>query len=127
MKKLCAGGLLALLAATGSVHAAGVPALGTLLAGAPAQQVEWAQRYEHGEGVARDPGRAIALYCAAAARGSVDAQYRLGWMYAMSRGVARDDALAAAWFRLAAAKGDPQAQQMLKAMGRQPARAASCD
>lgn len=126
MKKHCAGGLFALLAASGGAHAAGVPAPGALLGAGPVQQVEWAQRYEHGEGVPRDPGRAIALYCAAAARGSVDAQYRLGWMYAMSRGVARDDALAAAWFRLAAAKGDPQAQQMLKAMGRQPARAASC-
>lgn len=119
-----------LLAALGSAQAAGVsagvPAMATLLAAPVAQQVEWGQRFEHGEGVGRNAGRALTLYCAAAGRGSVDAQYRLGWMYAMGRGVARDDALAAAWFRQAAAKGDPQAQQMLKAIGKVAVKTASC-
>lgn len=119
-----------LLAALGSAQAAGVsagvPAMATLLAAPVAQQVEWGQRFEHGEGVGRNAGRALTLYCSAAGRGSVDAQYRLGWMFAMGRGVARDDALAAAWFRQAAAKGDPQAQQMLKAIGKVAMKTASC-
>ncbi len=84
-----------------------------LIKEAPAVQAEWATRYEHGEGVAQDYGRAMRLYCAAARRGHVQAQYQLGWMYANGRGVARDDAQAAAWFRLAAAKGDKPARQML--------------
>jgi len=79
----------------------------------PARQMEWAQRYEHGEGVAQDYGRALQLYCAAARRGHVMAQYQLGWMYANGRGVEHDDARAAAWFRLAAAQGDAPAQRML--------------
>lgn len=53
------------------------------------------------------------MYCAAARRGHVLAQYQLGWMYANGRGVARDDARAAAWFRRAAAQGDVPARQML--------------
>jgi soluble lytic murein transglycosylase-like protein len=84
-----------------------------LIKEAPVVQTEWATRYEHGEGVAQDYGRAMQLYCAAARRGHVPAQYQLGWMFANGRGVARDDAQAAAWFRLAAAKGDAPAKQML--------------
>lgn len=57
----------------------------------PAVQTEWAARYEHGEGVTQDFARAMRLYCAAARRGHVAAQYQLGWMYANGRGVARDD------------------------------------
>jgi soluble lytic murein transglycosylase-like protein len=79
----------------------------------PEEQVRWALRYEHGEGVERDPARAISLYCAAARKGHVQAQYQLGWLYANGRGVERDDGLAAAWFRLAAAKGDEHARRML--------------
>ena len=79
----------------------------------PARQVEWAQRYEHGEGIPQDYDRALRLYCAAARRGHVMAQYQLGWMYANGRGVKHDDAQAAAWFRLAAAQGDAPAQRML--------------
>ncbi|MDQ2695480.1 MAG: transglycosylase SLT domain-containing protein [Pseudomonadota bacterium] len=78
-----------------------------------AAQTEWAERYEHGEGVQRDYAKAITLYCAAARRGYAPAQYQLGWLYANGRGVERDDALAAAWFRLAAAKGDAHARRML--------------
>ena len=79
----------------------------------PAVQVEWAARYEHGEGIAQNYGRAMQLYCVAARRGHIQAQYQLGWMYANARGVTRNDAQAAAWFRLAAAKGDAPAQRML--------------
>ena len=47
-----------------------------------------ARAYEHGEGVARDPGRAVALYCEAARLGDAEAQFSLGWMYANGRGIA---------------------------------------
>lgn len=79
----------------------------------PVAQVAWATRYEHGEGVPQNFARAMQLYCAAARRGHVQAQYQLGWMYANGRGVARNDAQAAAWFRRAAAKGDAPAKKML--------------
>lgn len=82
-----------------------------------ATQAEWAVRYEHGEGVEQNYERALLLYCAAARRGHVPAQYQLGWMYANGRGVARHDPQAAAWFRLAAAKGDAPAQRMLAMVG----------
>lgn len=85
---------------------------GLLQAGAP-EQTEWAQRFEHGEGVARDYEAALVLYCHAAQAGHVDARYGLGWMYANGRGVPRDDALAAAWFKLAADQGDAQSARML--------------
>lgn len=73
-----------------------------------------AARYEHAEGVPRDYGRAIELYCAAAKAGNADGQYGLGWMYANGRGVNRDDAIAAHLFSLAAQQGHVQAQNMQK-------------
>ena len=104
--------ILGLCCAT--AHAAdGAPDWIRLIREKPAVQAEWAARYEHGEGVAQSYDRALRLYCAAARRGHVLAQYQLGWMYANGRGVARDDAQAAAWFRRAAAKGDLPAQRML--------------
>lgn len=103
------------------ISAVGANALGAgnapdwlkLIRETPTVQAEWATRYEHGEGIAQDYGRAMQLYCAAARRGHALAQYQLGWMYANGRGVTRDDVQAAAWFRLAATKGDALAQRML--------------
>ena len=92
----------------------------------PALQAEWGTRFEHGEGVSQDYGRAIELYCAAAKRGYVPAQYQLGWLYANGRGVERDDALAAAWFRLAAKHGHSQAKNMLAIMTTQGNKRATC-
>jgi soluble lytic murein transglycosylase-like protein len=92
-----------------------------LIKDTPAVQTEWATRYEHGESIVQNYERALQLYCAAARRGHVQAQYQLGWMYANGRGVARNDVQAAAWFRLAAAKGDAPAQRML-AMVADPAK-----
>jgi hypothetical protein len=76
--------------------------------------VSEAIRYEHAEGVPRDYGRAIELYCAAAKAGNADGQYGLGWMYANGRGVNRDDGIAAHLFSLAAQQGHVQAQNMQK-------------
>ena len=82
--------------------------------------------YEHGEGVPKDPARAIALYCEAARLGDAGAQFNLGWMYANGRGVGRDDALAAYFFRAAAAQGDEHARDMLRRVGEPVARTPQC-
>lgn len=92
----------------------------------PSLQAEWGTRFEHGEGVSQDYGRAIELYCAAAKRGYAPAQYQLGWLYANGRGVERDDALAAAWFRLAAKRGHSQAKNMLAIMATHGKQRATC-
>jgi Transglycosylase SLT domain/Sel1 repeat len=76
-----------------------------------------AAHYENGEGVARDPLHAYALYCQAAKSGDAEAQYDVGWMYLNGRGVARDDALAARFFAMAAAQGQAQAQALLAHVG----------
>ena len=76
-----------------------------------------ARTYEHGEGVKREPARAVQLYCEAARLGDVESQYSLGWMYANGRGMQRDDATAAYFFDMAAKKGHSQAQRMLKQVG----------
>ena len=73
--------------------------------------------YEHGEGVTKDQRKAAALYCEAARKGDTEAQFSLGWMYALGRGVARDDAIAASLFTLAAAGGHAYAQKSLKLVG----------
>lgn len=93
----------------------------------PALQTEWGIRYEHGEGVPQDYGRAVRLYCQAARQGYAAAQYQLGWLYTNARGGLRDDALAAAWFRLAAAQGNIQAKNMLALVdGSSPAKKPMC-
>jgi hypothetical protein len=103
--------------AAGALPAAGrggPPSLASLLESTSTrEQVAWGQRYENGEGVPKNPYRAVALYCAAAEKGDALAAYQLGWLYANGRGLPRDDALAAAWFRQAAAKGDGYAKRML--------------
>ena len=76
-----------------------------------------ARSYEHGEGVNREPAKAVQLYCESARLGDVEAQYSLGWMYANGRGIPRDDATAAYFFDMAAKKGHVQAQRMLKQVG----------
>jgi soluble lytic murein transglycosylase-like protein len=69
--------------------------------------------FEHGEGVAKDPLRAAALYCEAARLGDRDALYALGWMYANGRGVERDDAVASTLMLQAASAGDAHAQRLV--------------
>lgn len=91
-----------------------------------ASLTEWGRRYENGEGVPADVGRAIRLYCKAATQGHADAQFYLGWVYSRGRGVKRDDALAAAWFQKAASQNHPQAQNLLRLLGVKPKRVATC-
>ncbi len=107
--------------AAGPAQAAGdgTPSWGRLIESTSSrQQVEWAQRYEHGEGVPKSLYRAAALYCSAAEKGNAQAAYQLGWIYANGRGLPRDDVLAAAWFRKAAARGDAYAKRMLGHLGK---------
>lgn len=77
-------------------------------------QTELAARYQHAEGVPRDPDEAHRLYCRAARQGYAEAQYQLGWIYAYGRGVARDDAVAVTLFRMAADQGHDYAARALQ-------------
>src|SRR6476620_3316298 len=72
---------------------------------------------EHGEGVAKDLVKAMAIYCDAARLGDAQAQFNLGWIYANGRGVVRDDGIAAQLFQMAANSGHPQAANMLRLVG----------
>ena len=81
-----------------------------------------AKAFEHGSGQPRNPEKAVELYCEAAHLGDAEAQYNLGWMYAMGRGIERDDSAAAYFFTLAAHQGDPLATRMLKQVGAAPDR-----
>jgi hypothetical protein len=101
--------------------------------GAIATDPEWtrslreqAVAYEHGEGVSKDPARAVILYCQAARLGDPEAQYALGWMFANGRGVARDDSLAAGLFGLSAAQGHEYAERMLGFVNVSDARTPEC-
>lgn len=57
---------------------------------------------------------AAVLYCEASRLGSIEAQYRLGMLYAFGRGVPENRAFAAALFSLAAHQGHAQARDMLE-------------
>ena len=85
-----------------------------------------AQRFEHGEGVVRDPLKAIELYCLSAKYGDITSQYSLGWIYANGRGTPRDDASAAYFFKMAATQGDLAAQRMLAQVGEAGSKRPEC-
>jgi TPR repeat protein len=57
-----------------------------------------------------DYAKAVELWRPLADKGDVDAQYRLGSMYAEGKGVAQNDATALMWFRRAAEGGNAAAQ-----------------
>ena len=76
-----------------------------------------ARTYEHGEGVARNAGRAVELYCEASRLGDAEAQFSLGWMYANGRGMPRDNRMASLFFGIAAAQGHAYARKMLAFVG----------
>ena len=83
---------------------------------AAAETFDLAARYEHGDGVAQNYDRALALYCDAARRGEAKAFFNLGWMFLYGRGVSRDDAIAVTWLRKAADRGSEQAANLLRLM-----------
>ncbi|MEA3274912.1 MAG: transglycosylase SLT domain-containing protein [Pseudomonadota bacterium] len=88
----------------------------------------WGRRYEHGVGIGQDVGKAVRLYCKAARKGDVEAQFNLGQIYAFGRGIERNRELAAAWLYKAAQGDDRRASSLLhllKVKGK-PKRRASC-
>lgn len=87
---------------------------------------EQGRALEHGEGVAKDPLKAVALYCEGARAGDPEAAYSLGWMYANGRGVPHDDALAAFFFGLAAKQDHAPSRQMLRFITTPPAEMPKC-
>ncbi|HEX3498686.1 MAG TPA: transglycosylase SLT domain-containing protein [Stellaceae bacterium] len=86
-----------------------------------AAQFALAVRYEHAEGVPRDYGHALELYCVAAGHGHADASFNIAWIYLNGRGVARDDTNGAAWLRVAADRGHQLAGRLLGRLGAVPA------
>ena len=94
----------------------------------PARLMDWATRYERGDGVDQSTRKAVQLYCRAAAKGESRAAVQLGQLYAFGRGIYRDQDLAAAWFYTAARKRDATALKMLKVLrvDGKPRRAPEC-
>jgi len=76
-----------------------------------------ALRYLHGEGVERDPARAVVYLCAAAHKGNGTAAFELGWVYLQGRVAARDEALAAAWFAEARRLGQAPPERLMASLG----------
>lgn len=73
-----------------------------------------ATRYEAGADDPENSWRAAVNYCEASRLGSIEAQYRLGMLYAFGKGVPANRALAAALFSLAGNQGHAEAQKMLE-------------
>jgi hypothetical protein len=81
--------------------------------------VEWGGEYERGKRVARNPDRAVRLYCRAARLGSSEAMYRLGLLYddEGAAGLEPRDRLSTAWLHQAAREKHPEAAAALADMG----------
>jgi soluble lytic murein transglycosylase-like protein len=119
---------LPLAAAAVLLTASGTAAAGEAAAGSERLAVlrQEALALEHGEGVPRNPERAVKLYCQGARLGDAEAQYRLGWIYANGRGVRRDDGLASYFFAMAAQQGHEYAIRMISQVGSEAAQAPKC-
>jgi soluble lytic murein transglycosylase-like protein len=92
-----------------------------------AAQFAQARRYENAEGVPRDYGHALELYCSAASQGHADATFSIAWIYLNGRGVARNDTNGAAWLRVAADRGHQLASRLLERLRTVPvAKPAGC-
>jgi TPR repeat protein len=76
-------------------------------------QVNLADCYARGVGVAKDEAEAVKWLRKAAAQGYSRAQCQLGYYYARGQGVAKDEVEAVAWYRKAAAQGYAEAQIQL--------------
>lgn len=81
-----------------------------------AAQVDLAQLYLDGNGVAADPARAARLFEDAALQGHVEAQYRLAVLYEEGRGRDKDATLALFWYDSAATRGSVAAALRLAAV-----------
>ncbi len=88
--------------------------------------LELASAEAAGRGQARNPAGAAMLYCAAAAYGSLEAQYRLGRMFLAGWGLTQDIAVAATLFRIAAGNGHEGARAMILVTGEREERLPEC-
>ena len=77
-----------------------------------------AAMYERGEGVERDFVKSNALYCKAAARGNVDALFRLGQIYASGREMMPNEGVGALLINKAAELGNERAKEILPYISR---------
>ena len=68
-------------------------------------------------GVLEDDAEAVRWYRLSAEQGNADAQYNLGFRYAIGLGFPQDEAEAVRWFRLAAEQGNADAQNNLGVNG----------
>ncbi len=68
-----------------------------------------AQMYRQGEGVEKDPQKAIQWYRRAANQGNRLAQYNLGWIFEVGEDVPKAKNEAIKWYTLAAEQGDKYA------------------
>jgi TPR repeat protein len=75
--------------------------------------VELAVRLIDGDGVARDPARAVELVRPHAEAGHAEAQFVLGLAYGSGQGIEKDRTMAVAWYRRAAAQNQAHAQFLL--------------
>src|SRR5713226_6436674 len=67
--------------------------------GNPEAQFRLAVMYHSGEGIPKDPSKAVEWYTRVAGQGDVSAQFILAVMYAKGDGIAVDLLNAAKWFR----------------------------
>lgn len=88
--------------------------------------VETGVRLENGEGVPRDVGKAMQLYCEAAKAGLSDAYVQLGWLFANGRGVQRSESVAYTMFRKAAVMGSELGERLTDLFAGQPMRMPPC-
>lgn len=79
-------------------------------------QMQAAEMYSSGKGVAQDSKEALAWYQKAAEQGSADAQLSLGKLYVSGKGVPKNSVEAAKWFLLAAQQGRAVAQIQMARM-----------
>ena len=72
-----------------------------------------AEKYRRGDEVTRDIQKSNALYCKAAARGSLDALLELGLIYASGREMRSNEGVGALLINMAAERGSERAQEIL--------------
>jgi len=93
-------------------------------AGNPRAAAILASLYQRGEGVEKDPARAIELYKTAADLGDAEAQFNLGNIYLLGEGVPADEVWALTYYRDAASQGHELAlrnmNQLYEAAGIEP-------
>lgn len=79
----------------------------------PDGQFRLALKYQNGDGIAADYGKAAHWYSKAADSGHILAQFNLGHLYLAGKGVRSDPSIVFKYWRLAANQGLPQAQHSL--------------